>query len=125
MIATSKSPTEFTETTALEDVYFEFDRATIVLAAIKTLDANARWMKTHPAHVILIEGHCDDRGTNDYNVALGERRARAAMNYLVAQGVAAARLTIVSYGEERPACQEASEACWAKNRRAHFLVKFQ
>jgi peptidoglycan-associated lipoprotein len=117
--------TEFTETSALEDVYFEFDRSTIPPAGIKTLDANATWIKRHPDHLILIEGHCDDRGTNDYNVALGERRARSTMNYLVAQGVPATRMIVVSYGEERPGCREPTEACWAKNRRAHFLVKSQ
>ena len=72
---------------------------------------------------MLIEGHCDERGTNEYNLALGERRAKAAMNYLVSQGVQANRITIISYGEERPACTERSESCWAKNRRAQFLVK--
>jgi peptidoglycan-associated lipoprotein len=72
---------------------------------------------------VLIEGHCDERGTNEYNLALGERRAKATMNYLVGQGVQANRITIISYGKERPTCTEHSEACWAKNRRAHFLVK--
>ena len=72
---------------------------------------------------MLIEGHCDERGTNEYNLALGERRAKAAMNYLVSQGVQANRITIISYGKERPVCNEQNESCWSKNRRAHFLVK--
>jgi len=72
---------------------------------------------------LLIEGHCDERGTNEYNLALGERRAKATMNYLVSQGIQANRITIISYGEERPICTEKTEACWAKNRRANFLVK--
>jgi peptidoglycan-associated lipoprotein len=72
---------------------------------------------------VLIEGHCDERGTNEYNLALGERRAKSTMNYLVSQGVQASRITIISYGEERPVCNEKTEECWAKNRRAHFLVK--
>jgi len=122
---TRRSPAEFGETTALADVYFEFDRATIPPAGSKTLDANAAWINNHSDQLILIEGHCDDRGTNDYNLALGERRARATRNYLVARGVPATRITIVSYGEERPACREPSEACRAKNRRAHFLVRAQ
>ncbi|PYM03932.1 MAG: hypothetical protein DMD82_15895 [Candidatus Rokuibacteriota bacterium] len=70
-----------------------------------------------------MEGHCDERGTNEYNIALGEHRARAAMNYLIAHGIAAGRMTTFSYGEERPFCAERTEACWALNRRAHFLVK--
>ena len=74
---------------------------------------------------MLIEGHADERGTVEYNLALGERRAKAAMNYLVAQGVQASRFTVISYGEERPFCTEHNEACWSKNRRAHFLVKAQ
>jgi len=114
---------EFTESAALQDVYFDFDQSTILPDAARKLDANASWMKTNANHLILIEGHCDERGTNEYNLALGERRARSTMNYLVAQGVQASRITIISYGEERPSCSEKTEACWAKNRRAHFLVK--
>jgi peptidoglycan-associated lipoprotein len=116
---------EFTETATLEDVYFEFDESAIPPAGIQPLNANASWIKGHPDHMILIEGHCDDRGTNDYNLALGERRARSAMNYLVTQGVPATRIVIVSYGEERPACRAPTESCWSKNRRAHFLVNAQ
>jgi peptidoglycan-associated lipoprotein len=71
---------------------------------------------------VLIEGHCDQRGTNEYNLALGERRAKSTMNYLVAQGVQASRITIISYGKERPLCTEKTEACYAQNRRAHFLL---
>ena len=72
---------------------------------------------------IVFEGHCDERGTNEYNLALGERRAKATMNYLVSQGIQANRITIISYGEERPVCSEKTEACWSKNRRANFLAK--
>ena len=114
---------EFSEIAALQDIYFDFDQSTIKPEAARTLDANASWMKSNANHLILIEGHCDERGTNEYNLALGERRARSTMNYLVAQGVQANRITIISYGEERPVCTEKTEACWAKNRRAHFLVK--
>ena len=89
----------------------------------KILDANAAWLKANAEHLVLIEGHCDERGTNEYNLALGERRAKSTMNYLVAQGIQASRITIISYGKERPVCTEKTEDCWAKNRRAHFLVK--
>ena len=75
--------------------------------------------------LVLIEGHCDERGTNEYNISLGERRAKATMNYLISQGVAQSRVSIISYGEERPVCTDHNEACWAKNRHAHFLVKPQ
>ena len=73
--------------------------------------------------LLLIEGHADERGTNEYNLALGERRAKATRDYLVSVGIDAGRITVISYGEERPTCTEKAEACWAKNRRAHFLVK--
>jgi len=116
---------EFVESSALRDIHFDFDKAELRPEAQATLDQDAIWMKANPNHLVLIEGHCDERGTTDYNVALGERRARATMNYLVSQGVKAGRLTVVSYGEERAQCGEHTEACWAQNRRAHFLVKAQ
>ena len=109
----------------LQDVYFDFDKYDIRPADTRTLDANAAWLKSNPGHLVLIEGHADERGTNEYNLALGERRAKSTMNYLVSQGVQANRITIISYGEERPTCTERSEGCWAKNRRSHFLVKSQ
>jgi peptidoglycan-associated lipoprotein len=114
---------DFAAVADLVDVYFDFDKYDIRAADTKTLDANAAWLKSNPNHLVLIEGHCDERGTNEYNLALGERRAKSTMNYLVSQGVQANRITIISYGEERPVCTEKTEACWAKNRRAHFLVK--
>ena len=108
---------------ALKEVYFDFDKYDIRAEDAKTLDANAAWLKSNADNLVLIEGHCDERGTNEYNLALGERRAKATMNYLVSRGVDARRITVFSYGEDRPQCQEHNEACWAKNRRAHFLVK--
>ena len=120
---TRPSPKEFTESAALKDVFFEFDKYDIRPEDTKTLDANAAWLKSNADNLVLIEGHCDERGTNEYNLALGERRAKAAMNYLVSQGVQANRITIISYGKERPVCNEQNESCWSKNRRAHFLVK--
>jgi peptidoglycan-associated lipoprotein len=119
---TPPAPSEFRETDNLKDVFFDFDRYDIRASDAKVLDTNATWLKTNNS-LVLIEGHCDERGTNEYNLALGERRAKATMNYLVGQGVQANRITIISYGKERPTCTEHSEACWAKNRRAHFLVK--
>jgi peptidoglycan-associated lipoprotein len=120
--ATPPRPSEFRETENLKDVYFDFDKYDIRAGDARILDANAAWLKTNN-DLVLIEGHCDERGTNEYNLALGERRAKATMNYLVGQGVQANRITIISYGKERPVCNEHNEACWAKNRRSHFLVK--
>jgi peptidoglycan-associated lipoprotein len=114
---------DFTANENLRDVFFEFDKYDIRPGDAKVLDANATWLKSNPNNLVLIEGHCDERGTNEYNLALGERRAKSTMNYLVSQGVQASRITIISYGEERPQCTQKTEECWAKNRRAHFLVK--
>jgi peptidoglycan-associated lipoprotein len=119
---TPPRPSEFSENPNLKDIFFDFDKYDVRPGDAKILDANAAWLKTNN-NLVLIEGHCDERGTNEYNLALGERRAKSTMNYLVAQGVQANRITIISYGEERPTCTEHSEDCWAKNRRAHFLVK--
>ena len=116
------APSEFRATDNLKDVFFDFDKYDIRPTDAKMLDTNAAWLKSND-NLVLIEGHCDERGTNEYNLALGERRAKAAMNYLVGQGVQASRITIISYGKERPTCTEHSESCWAQNRRAHFLVK--
>jgi len=117
------APAEFKSIPDLRDVVFDFDKATIRPDAARTLDTSIGWLKANSSALILIEGHCDERGTNAYNLVLGERRAKATQDYLVARGVAAARITIVSYGEERPACTARNEACWAQNRRAHFLTK--
>ena len=114
---------EFAAVADLKDINFDFDKYDIRPGDAKTLDGNAGWLKSNPNNLVLIEGHCDERGTNEYNLALGERRAKSTMNYLVSQGVQASRITIISYGEERPLCSEKTEDCWAKNRRAHFLVK--
>jgi peptidoglycan-associated lipoprotein len=114
---------DFAADSNLADIFFDFDKYDIRQTETRTLDSNAQWLKSNPNHLVLIEGHCDERGTNEYNLALGERRAKSTMNYLVSQGVQANRITIISYGEERPACTEKTEQCWAKNRRAHFLVK--
>jgi peptidoglycan-associated lipoprotein len=115
--------TEFVAVSELPDIYFDFDRYDLRPSAQRTLVGHATWLRAQAKALVLIEGHCDERGTNEYNVALGERRARAAMDYLVSRGVDARRITVVSYGEERPQCREHDEPCWARNRRARFLVK--
>jgi peptidoglycan-associated lipoprotein len=108
---------------ALKDVNFDFDKYDIRPDAARVLDGNIDWMKSNPDAMILVEGHCDERGTNEYNLALGDRRARSTMNYLTAHGVPASRIKTISYGEERPLCADRSETCWARNRRAHFLAR--
>ena len=114
---------EFAAVSDLPDIYFDFDRYDLRPSAQRILVAHATWLRAQAKALVLIEGHCDERGTNEYNVALGERRAKAAMDYLVSRGVDARRITVVSYGEERPQCRAHDEACWARNRRARFLVK--
>ena len=123
--APQPKPSEFTANPNLTDIRFDFDKYNIRPGDAKILDADAAWLKSNPGNLVLIEGHCDERGTNEYNLALGERRAKSTMNYLVAQGVQASRITIISYGKERPVCTEHNEGCWSNNRRAHFLTKAQ
>jgi len=106
----------------LGDVYFDFDKADLTEESRTRLARNAEWLRSHPEFEVRVEGHCDERGTNEYNLALGERRAASAMSYMVSLGVGAGKLTTLSYGEERPQCTESSEGCWARNRRAHFLI---
>ena len=114
---------DFVESAELRDIHFDFDSYEIGMTEAKVLDSSVQWLSQHPDAVLLIEGHTDERGTNEYNVVLGERRAKASKNYLMSHGVAATRITIISYGEERNLCREHSDGCWSQNRRAHFLVK--
>jgi peptidoglycan-associated lipoprotein len=107
----------------LADVLFGFDSAELSPEAQAQLDAHAQWLKQRPSVQVTIEGHCDERGTVEYNLALGEQRARVARDYLVERGVESARLNSVSYGKERPIDSASGEAAWARNRRAHFVVK--
>jgi peptidoglycan-associated lipoprotein len=125
MSAMSARPSlqDFVAVADLRDVHFDFDRYDIRPADAGILDTTAAWLKTHPDHTLLVEGHADERGTNEYNLSLGERRAKASMNYLASHGVQATRITLISYGEEKNVCGEKSESCWSKNRRAHFMVK--
>jgi peptidoglycan-associated lipoprotein len=107
----------------LADVYFDFDRSDITPAGRAALEQNARWLLGRGNAQVRVEGHADERGTNEYNIALGERRAQAVKRVLVALGVSAANVSTVSYGEEQPACREHDESCWQKNRRAHLAVR--
>ena len=106
----------------LKDAFFDYDKSDLRDDARSALAANAEWLKRYRTVQFLIEGHCDDRGTSEYNLALGDRRANAAKEYLVSLGVDAARIKTVSYGKERPFCSQATEDCWQQNRRGHFLV---
>ncbi|MBI4012352.1 MAG: peptidoglycan-associated lipoprotein Pal [Candidatus Rokubacteria bacterium] len=117
------SPREYVENPSLSEIHFDFDRYGIRRQDKDLLGRNAEWLKAHTAALLLIEGHADERGTSEYNLALGERRAKAARDYLAGLGVDGGRITIISYGEERPVCTDRNESCWANNRRAHFLVK--
>ena len=105
-----------------KDIYFDFDRYNLKPEAKKTLDGIAEWLKSNSSYRVLVEGHCDERGTNEYNLALGERRANSAKSYLIGLGIAEKRISTISYGEEKPQCTERNEACWSKNRRDHFLL---
>ncbi|MGH7279722.1 MAG: OmpA family protein [Candidatus Rokuibacteriota bacterium] len=122
---TPKELKEFKPVRDLRDIHFEFDRYDIGPEAARILDENAEWLRENPGSLVLIEGHADRRGTNEYNLALGDRRARASMNYLVAHGVRANRITTISYGEERALCNEDTDDCHGRNRRAHFAMKRQ
>jgi peptidoglycan-associated lipoprotein len=107
----------------LKDVYFDFDRYDLRADSREILKANSAWLKANPAAQVQIEGHCDERGTTEYNVALGSRRAESVKDYLVTLGTSADRLSTISYGEEIPVCREQTEACWQQNRRVRFVVQ--
>ncbi len=107
---------------ALQNIYFPFDSDILTVTARQALAANADWIKQNPKIQVQIEGHCDDRGTTEYNLALGERRANATRAYLIKLGVEANRISTISYGEERPIETGFGEQVWAKNRRATFAT---
>jgi peptidoglycan-associated lipoprotein len=106
----------------LKDVFFDFDKAVLTEEAKRMLDENLRWLRTNPAAPITIEGHGDERGTNEYNLALGQHRAKAVRDYLVASGLDPKRISVISYGEERPFVLGHDESAWKWNRRGHFVV---
>jgi len=105
----------------LKEIRFEFDSYDLTSEARAILQANAAWLKANSSANVEIEGHCDERGTTEYNLALGAKRARAALDYLVSLGISAARIKTTSYGEELPLCREPSENCYVKNRRDRFV----
>jgi len=103
-------------------VYFDFDKYNMRSDQTSRLDQNAKWLKKNPTAKIRIEGNCDERGSNEYNLALGERRANSVQEYLTNMGIAPERIETLSYGEERPLCFEHDEECWGKNRRADLVT---
>ena len=105
-----------------EDIHFDFDKYNLTPTAQENLLRKAEWLRANPDVTVTIEGHADERGTNEYNLALGDRRADSAKAFLVNLGISASRLTTISYGEERPLCNEQNEECWAKNRRGNFVL---
>jgi peptidoglycan-associated lipoprotein len=107
----------------LGDVFFDYDKSALRMDAVDQLKTNAEWMKVNAARSVVIEGHCDERGTNEYNLALGERRATSTKNHLVDLGVDSGRMKTVSFGEEKPFATGHDEEAWAQNRRAHFVAE--
>ena len=113
---------QFRREVASDTVHFAFDQYDIDPQARAILDSQAQWLNSHPNTRITIEGHCDERGTREYNLALGDRRANAAKNYLASRGISPARITTISYGKERPIALGSDDASWAQNRRAVTIV---
>jgi peptidoglycan-associated lipoprotein len=113
----------------IEDAYFDYDKASLRSDALKALQADSAELrdilKDYPSYKLTIEGHCDERGSAEYNMALGDKRAESAKDYLVQVGIPAAQLNVVSYGKQRPVCEEHDEACWQRNRRAHIVAVAQ
>jgi len=105
-----------------EDIYFDFDTATLSMDAMEVLREKAAFLRDNPEVTITIEGHCDERGTNEYNLSLGDRRSNSAKAYLMDLGIDGSRMTTVSYGEEQPVDPGHNEEAWAKNRRGHFVI---
>ena len=106
----------------LGDVFFEYDKSDLSDTARATLQKNSEWMRKWMSTTVTVEGHADSRGTSEYNLALGERRASAIRDYLVSLGVTANRVNVVSMGEEQPQCSDEAEACWRQNRRGHSVI---
>jgi peptidoglycan-associated lipoprotein len=106
----------------IKDAYFDYDKSDIRPDAQQALTADADFLKEHPSISFTIEGHCDERGSEEYNLGLGDRRANAAKSFLVNLGISASRITTISYGKDRPFCTESNEACWQQNRRGHLVM---
>ncbi len=108
---------------SLQRIHFDFDKYSVKAEFQGAMKHNAAWMQGHPNSSLTVEGHCDERGSTEYNIALGDRRAKSAKEYLVHLGVGANRVSTISYGEERPMCNGHDESCWWKNRRAEFVAR--
>ena len=122
-IVTNEDIPKYKETSGLfQDIYFDYDEYQIQPDARPILEKVSSWLLKNSAAKIAVEGNCDERGTNEYNLALGDRRAKAVRDYLIALGIAPDRIQTISYGEEKPVCMEQAEQCWARNRRVHFVV---
>jgi peptidoglycan-associated lipoprotein len=121
-IFTRKSLDQLNAEKPLEDVYFDLDESVVRADARTALQKDADYLKKWPSVQATIEGHCDSRGTSEYNLALGSRRATAAKDYLVSLGIPASRVIVVSKGKEQPFCNENIESCWSQNRRGHFVI---
>jgi peptidoglycan-associated lipoprotein len=106
----------------VRDVYFDYDMYDVRSDAVPVLQANADWLRAHPKANIVVEGHCDERGSAEYNLGLGDRRANSTRDYLLSLGISGNRIRTISYGKERPQCTEANEGCWQRNRRSHFVL---
>jgi peptidoglycan-associated lipoprotein len=109
----------------LQDVFFGYDEWTLSNSGMESLNYNAKWLKEHPGAVLKVEGHCDERGTSDYNMVLGDKRSKSARSYLSDMGVSPKQIAIVSYGKERPFCMEHDESCYRQNRRGHVLLNLK
>jgi peptidoglycan-associated lipoprotein len=109
----------------IRDAFFDYDRNSLRTDAEAALAGSAQWLQAHPEIAVTLEGHCDERGTEQYNLALGDRRAHTAREYLVTLGIDGRRLSTVSYGEERPFADGSGEESWSQNRRAHFVLRRQ
>ncbi|RLE18548.1 MAG: peptidoglycan-associated lipoprotein Pal [Acidobacteria bacterium] len=117
-----KSVDDLNREETLQDVYFDFDKSALTSSTRDELAKHAEWLNQHPSVKIVIEGHCDERGTEQYNMALGDRRATSVKNYLISLGILSTRMRTISYGELRPKVQGHGEWAWSQNRRCHFVI---
>lgn len=116
--AMAQAESEFTS----NPIYFDYDSSVVMDSQVSVLESKAEWLRNNPDATIVIEGHCDERGTTEYNLALGDRRAARVKSFLMDLGVDSSRMTTISYGEERPVALDHSESAWAQNRRAQFVI---
>ncbi|MFA4873984.1 MAG: peptidoglycan-associated lipoprotein Pal [bacterium] len=116
-----KKPKAAATTAGLQKIHFDFDKSNIKPEFEPVLKGNADWMNSHPKSKVTIEGHCDERGSIEYNIGLGDRRANSAKSYMTKLGIGGDKLSTISYGKERPVCTEHTESCWWQNRRAEFI----